>query len=235
VREIGDRFRHYDRLAIEHDRRKNDTRSILGQFSSLGDGMREFFHARITELEEREPTLRDIDGPIGLSLELAVQHAQKRAAYLGLSESGFASAVNRGVGAIADNLQLCESPIEKRMLPWLVFEDYGPLLTFPAVVHDAKKELEVPKGDIMVVPQFAFAKFRLDFGLVARWKKQTKIVAVECDGSSFHGAKRDHTRDAYLWSWGIPTVRASGNEIHNEPRTVSARAAAIISDWALEL
>lgn len=238
MKELGDRFKHYDSIAEQHDRRARqvDYRSITNSFSSAGDACSAGLEAMFSDaLGESQAGKANADAPIKLSLELAMRHAAKRADFLGLNGTGLQAALDKGAAYVMKGVDLCESPIEKRIIPWLVFEDYGPLLTFPAVVHDAKTELEVPPGDIMIVPQFAFAKFRLDFGVIARWKLQTKIVAVECDGESYHGAKRDRARDAYLASWGIPTVRASGREIFNEPRTLSARAASIISDWALEL
>ena len=154
---------------------------------------------------------------------------------LGMSEKALEAAIRKGHEFMSKGADLCESPIEKELLPWLIFENYDPLLTFPAVLHDVRTDREAPKGDIMIVPQFLFAKFRLDFALIARWKGQTKIIAVECDGWDFHETERDRVRDAYLHSLGIETVRASGREIFKNPGHVSSRAAALITDWAYEL
>lgn len=233
--ELGDRFKEYDRVALEHDRQARHVgkESITASFTGVGDAMCAVFGRLAYEGEK--PELKYAGAPIGLASELAAGIAEERALKLGMSASALESALHRGGEAISRGAELCESPIEKRLLPWLVFEDYGPLLTFPAILHDAKTEIDVPKGDIMIVPQFGFAKYRIDFGLVARWKGQTKIVAVECDGEGYHGAKRDRIRDAYLNAWGVPTVRASGREVYNQPRDISARAAILITEWASAL
>lgn len=132
-------------------------------------------------------------------------------------------------------VDLCESPIESMMLPWLIVEDYGPLLhTFPARGFHHKKDDAPPAGDLIVSPQFAIVRYRADFAITARLGQQTKTVLVECDGQEFHAAAPDRRRDACLRAYGFETVRASRAEILACPRNVSAQVSSILQEWAAQ-
>lgn len=149
----------------------------------------------------------------------------------GMSEVMTAQAIERGREAMNKANSATESPIEKLLLPWLIFQDYGQFMTYPARVHLPKEEHALPTTGIVIVPQFAFVRFRLDFAVVARHQGHSKIIAVECDGEDFHNAARDDYRDRYLSSWGIETIRASGRLIHSDPHTVSERVARVALNW----
>lgn len=174
--------------------------------------------------------------PLLTNTELAIEFAvQQHARGFGLANEGLASSIARGREAINKGAALCESPIEIAVLPWLVFGNYDLFLTFPAALHDPKADRSLPIEPVLIVPQFAFIKFRVDFALVGRWKGQTKIVAIECDGAAFHGAAVDRKRDAYLSAFGIETVRAMGSDIRQDPRQLTSRAARLLIDWAVQL
>ncbi len=157
-----------------------------------------------------------------------------RCVALGGASGAVQKAMSDAERQIASGLKLCESPIEAELLPWLVCEDYNPLMTCPARVHlFGYGELMPPEGDIIIVPQFPILRYRLDFALIATCAKGTKIVAVECDGKEFHKDRdKDIRRNSYLRKFGIQTVRATGAEIMREPHNVSRRAASLISEWA---
>lgn len=170
--------------------------------------------------------LKDAPSPLGMQHVLAGARMERRAGILGMTDIMMASAYERGKEACYKAAEWCDSPIEKRLLPWLVFEDYGDrILTIPAQVHQPLQEGSIPPGDIVIIPQFRFAKYRMDFGVVTRLNGAIRIVCVECDGENEHTAEHDHPRDAYLSQWGIPTIRASGKEIYQQPSAVSARVA----------
>jgi very-short-patch-repair endonuclease len=122
-------------------------------------------------------------------------------------------------------LNLCESPIERHMMPWLAFGNYGNIQHAP-VVHDMADPF-LPDRPIIIIPQFPFLNYRLDFAIMFKAKASMMIVALECDGREFHGAfaerERDAIRDGRLASWGISTVRASGTEIFQDPEQVMSR------------
>lgn len=138
--------------------------------------------------------------------------------------------INSGLDAVDKGRPYCESYIEELILPWLVFEDYGQISDAPVPVHIPKADDLPPVHPLIIVPQFAFARYRMDFALVARAKAGMKIVCVECDGASFHDRHKDMLRDAYLAEWGIPTVRITPKELREYPRRASQRCARMISD-----
>lgn len=128
---------------------------------------------------------------------------------------------------------MCESPIERKLLPWLLCEDYGPNLGgFCALTFNHKRDLVMPACRVVVAPQFAILRYRLDFAVFARRDDlATRIIAVECDGKEFHGKASDDKRDAALKSIGVQTVRASGSDITLRPRTVTRRVGELVQEW----
>lgn len=119
----------------------------------------------------------------------------------------------------------CESPIERAIAPWLLFGWYGPRFQDrPARVHVPKEDDAFPPGEgVIIVPQMAFVRFRVDFAVVANLDNRKSIVAVECDGRDYHAdPEADWMRDNFLRSWGIRTVRATGEEIYTNPGKVFA-------------
>lgn len=134
---------------------------------------------------------------------------------------------------IERGLELCESPIEKLFLPWLVTADYGLNIdNYPAVVFNHKTDKVLPLADLVIAPQLAFVRYRADFALIARAKKRQQIFIVECDGEQFHTAARDRDRDNLFLSFGIPTFRVRGSEITSRPDKMAARIAQIVGVWA---
>lgn len=134
-------------------------------------------------------------------------------------------------------LTLCESPIECETFAALMNGDYWGFGTVPPLVHDAKNDKEFPKGDLVIVPQFAFARYRVDFALIAtRGKHHRCIVAVECDGGEFHrDYAKDMLRDLYLDSWGITTYRLKGRDINFDPVRAVTDPVYHLSNWLKEL
>lgn len=173
--------------------------------------------------------LKDAPTALGMQYELAGERFERRAKLMGMSDVMILSAAERGKDATGFASDWCDSPIEKRLLPWLIFEDYGErILTMPARVHNPLKQVALPEGDLIVIPQFRFAKYRMDFAIVTKIAGIVRFVCVECDGEGEHTAEHDVPRDAYLLQWGIPTIRATGKEIYREPGAVSARAASAV-------
>lgn len=165
-------------------------------------------------------------------LDLARNHIARRAAFLGLPESYTDKAIELAQEAAEHVVELCESPIERLILPWLLVEDYGPHIhTFPAKVFNHRRDVGAPVGDIVIAPQFAFIRYRADFALLVNANGKQGIFAFECDGNAFHAAAKDNPRDACFASWGVRVIRACANEVTARPRNVSALVSSIIQEW----
>ncbi|MGA0595632.1 hypothetical protein [Enterovirga sp. CN4-39] len=174
-------------------------------------------------------------GGAELQLEVAVNRFRDRCAAFGVSSQMAEKAIERARADWARAYEVLESPIERRLLAWLMFEDYTSELFAgaPAAVH-VEGDALLPKSSVIVSPQMKFGRFRLDFLVTARIRGSLRHVAVECDGAEYHDAAKDAERDAYFLSWGIPTVRAGGQELYRAPQAVSAKVADIIIAWTDE-
>jgi len=115
----------------------------------------------------------------------------------------------------------CESPIEAMTLAALVFADWAPFNTIPAQI--CRPRQPVPKGDVIICPQFNFAHYRLDFLVMGRrLGRQPAWLNVECDGDEFHNTNmdqwnRDQARDVYVMSCGMSVIRLPGKRIFHDP------------------
>ena len=141
----------------------------------------------------------------------------------------------RGWAQVNLGTAACESPIERTMLPYLVFADYHGFQSPHANVMTCK-EATRPAGDLLIIPQYPFIRYRFDFAVIGSLDISNQImVAVECDGEAFHAspiqAERDRNRDALSRSFGVEVVRARGTDTHNNPRAVAQRVSDILSSW----
>jgi hypothetical protein len=184
---------------------------------TLGDAFRASF-------VPEDATLRQAPANVLFQAEMAAEQMERRSLYMGLSQQMTDRAIRRGFEMVGVAEEWCETPIEKRILPWLIFADYGDkFLSVPAGAHSPRNQDMMPEDDILVVPQFAFAKYRMDFAIIARANGRMHIVCVECDGADFHTEAYDGARDLYLRGYGIPTVRLTGKEILAYPGGAIAR------------
>ena len=164
--------------------------------------------------------------PVLFQAELAADQLERRAASMGMSPQMVERCVRRGFQMVSVAEEWCESPIEKRLLPWLVFADFGDrFLSIPAGVHSPKHQNMMPDDDVLIIPQFAFARYRMDFAILTRIGGKTRIVCVECDGDGYHIEGQDGQRDEYLRAYGIPTIRMTGKEITASAGGAIARVA----------
>lgn len=165
----------------------------------------------------------------GMNLDIAVQIFRRRIEAEGFRPDRRDAMIDAGRASITRAQPILESAIERAMLPWLVFGNYGmgssPL---PVCLPDEDAPRYAP---IFIAPQMRFGRYRLDFALVARSRSRSLIVAVECDGAAFHDRRSDLRRDAFLAGFRFPAVRATGSEIRTDPRPVIGRIAAIVAAW----
>ncbi|MFE4428824.1 endonuclease domain-containing protein [Peribacillus butanolivorans] len=96
-----------------------------------------------------------------------------------------------------EELDKCESPIEKRVLKALWMRDYK------------------------ATAQYPMSPYRLDLAL------PEYRIAIECDGKAFHSSPKqkahDRRRDKYLRSKGWVTLRFSGSTINRNMSKVINR------------
>lgn len=136
-------------------------------------------------------------------------------------------------------LPLCESPIERVVLPWLIglrhqFFDYDPKVLLPGEGDQLKD------NQIAVVPQLPIGRYRVDFALAGRMSGgRTRFVVIECDGAAFHDSvdqvKRDIDREVRieLNPHVLGVVRLSGKEIVRDPRAAAAKVKKAVFDlWS---
>ena len=155
---------------------------------------------------------------------------------LGLSEEGALHEVKKALAR--DPLASCESPIEKFMMASLLFEDWYPFLTIPAVVLHPGEKLP-PAGDLIIAPQFPLGPYRLDFLIMGHDDAgNQKWVNVECDGEEYHQhnitmaqyqAHRD--RDKFVRWCGIEVIRFPGSNIWNDAKGCAEEVSLSLKRW----
>lgn len=133
---------------------------------------------------------------------------------------------------IDHGLPLCESPIERVALAAMMTADWAPFSRSRPIICTTESLPAPSEVGVAIVPQFAFDRFRLDFGVFLDWSP-IQMIAVECDGKEFHDAGRDRDRDAYLATWGIPTFRITGSEINTSPRGAVFDIVQTLKRWRL--
>jgi hypothetical protein len=130
--------------------------------------------------------------------------------------------------------RLCESPIERNMLAALVTGDWPVCRSLFPAIHNAKDFSEAfPRNEVVIVPQMALLRFRLDLGLVVgRMDRRPLIVGIECDGKDFHqDGQKDRERDAYFSAIGVRVIRLSGRALNFEPIAVADAIIDGIEQW----
>jgi len=154
---------------------------------------------------------------------------------LGMSKEGAGGAVRKALKS--ETLLYCASPIEQCMMAGLIFADYRPLMTIPALVKPPAQK-RWPKGDVIIAPQFAFGPYRLDFLVIGKDNfGGQKWIDVECDGEEHHATcsmakwESDRERDKFIEGAGIEVIRFTGSDIWKQPAACADEAASLIVDW----
>lgn len=179
----------------------------------------------------------------GCSYDLAV--ASEAARRRGLSYNYQPDFIAKEVCEVSSLVQMtfpfCESPIERRMLVALAFSDYGDkFVRYLPHIHLPKEDKNFPTQDLIIIPQFAFVKHRLDFAIIGKCEGQHRMIGIECDGKKFHPDSvndrvRDHERDTYLKCFNIDVFRFSGKAIQADPRPLAQQAANAMLEWRASL
>lgn len=168
------------------------------------------------------------------TLHMGMDCLMRRARTMELRDDVARAAQTLAYEQYAKGEALCESPIERSMLAALLTAQWSGFEAIPPLVHAARDKGEMlPPGDIVIVPQLAFLRYRMDFGLVIRIPGLTaQIVAVECDGADYHTEyQRENDRINYLKSWNIPVFKFTGKEIHADAIAAAHKVAIGVSQW----
>ncbi len=148
-----------------------------------------------------------------------------------ISEDSFNYLENKIQKIVNNNLQphtfylieVCESPIEQKMLIMLAFNSFG--FFDPQDIyyyHKIKDEFFIPesKCSVLICPQHKVLKYRVDFCLYIKdMKSNLHRIVIECDGHDFHEktkeqASRDKKKDRELQKAGYTIFRYSGSDIY---------------------
>jgi hypothetical protein len=193
---------------------------------TLGGALHRSLKVMGAEAVGKEVPLRDHPGKGLTALQMGFEHLRRRARTMELSEASTELAIQQAQTEFAKGEALCESPIERAMLAALITGEWSGFATIPPRVHNGMdKDEMLPWGDILIIPQMAFLRYRLDFGVLVR-------VAVECDGADFHNDyRRENLRVAYLKSWNIPVFKFTGKEIHADPHAAARKAILGVCQW----
>lgn len=183
-------------------------------------------------MSNKDRPLSQNAGKAGTVFHLTEEMLHQRAARLGVTPEGMAAIDGKAAEQFNKGMPLCESPIERMVLAALINADWHTFLTIPPLVHDAKNDVSLPAGDIIIVPQMAFLRFRIDFGLVVDIEGHRRIIAIECDGADYHAdAAKERARNLYLSSWDIPVFHLTGADIHRDAALCIDEINSHIEEW----
>lgn len=166
-------------------------------------------------------TLADIDP--GVKSILAEAVSDYRSSQRGVPSEEVDRRVEAGTAAVMQLVAQCESPIEKLIVPSLVFQPYGS--NGPWVPAQVVREGEPRFAPVSIGAQVTVYDARFDFLMLVEIGGGDMMIAVECDGKDFHDKDKDFYRDRNWQRAGINTVRLSGSDINRAPRMAASRVA----------
>jgi len=205
----------------------------LSGVSSLGGALQRAFHNTSVEDGMADAGVKAHPGKAVTVLDLGLKTLRVRANTMNLSDDRWESVRAKAFEEYLKGETLCESPIERSMLAALITGQWSGFGTIPPRVHSAlDKEEMFPKGDVVIVPQMAFLRYRMDFGVIIEAKGHPQIVCVECDGHQFHqDFRKEALRVNYFKSWGIPVFKFTGSELHEDAIASAHRMILAICQW----
>lgn len=122
--------------------------------------------------------------------------------------------------------EYCESPIEILFLSAFTLGytivDWAHDSGVPHVARQSELSDLITRSYLVIVPQFVWQEYRIDFAIFDSERLDSPLVFIECDGHSFHErtpeqAERDRRRDREIQLAGIPITRFTGREIYRDP------------------
>lgn len=172
-------------------------------------------------------------GRMRATFDAAQQSFFRRAGCLGISPDRMNELRDQAWDRAVRAQQYCESPIERMMLGPLLLANYDGFGTIPAKIFLPKIENTPPAGDVLIIPQFAYVRYRLDLAVIGfDDQRGVKIVALECDGDDFHqDPLKEQIKDAMFGALNVTVVHATGREINRDAVAVAARVSSVLVDW----
>ncbi len=168
-------------------------------------------------------TLAEVDGGVHVVLAEAVNDYQT--SQRGIDGDEIQRRVDAGKKVVSALLAKCESPIERLIVPALVFQPYGSNGPWvPAALAGVKPRF----SPVCIDAQVPMGSSRFDFLMLVEVGQKEILIAVECDGADFHDKASDFYRDRDWEKSGIHTVRLSGSDINRNPRMAATRVAEFI-------
>lgn len=168
-------------------------------------------------------TLAEVDG--GVHVILAEAIADYRTSQSGIDDDEILRRIAAGEKAVTALLAKCESPIERLIVPPLVFQPYGSNGPWVPACEAGTKPRFAP---VCIDAQVPMGGSRFDFLMLVEIGSEDLMIAVECDGAEFHDKERDYYRDRNWKLSGIHTVRLSGSDINHNPRMAASRVAELV-------
>lgn len=180
----------------------------------------------IPDILNRPERLADIDPGVRTVLQAAV--SDYCSSQRGMSDDEILRRIEAGTEVVSKLIAKCESPIEKLIVPSLVFQPYGSNGPWvPAALAGVKPRFST----VAIDAQVPMGDSRFDFLMLAEIGKDDVMIAIECDGAEFHDEARDFYRDRLWRRSGIHTVRMSGSDINLNPRMAATR----VAEYVLQL
>ena len=174
---------------------------------------RDWFEECVGEQSEDADVIRFLRQQAGMCVRLLRKE-------LGLSQEGAIYEVRKFLKL--EPLRYCQSPIEKLIMAGFLGVDWRPFMTIPPTAYLPGKK-SMPKGDLIIAPQFPYGPYTLDFLLFGRDDRgNQRLLNVECDGKQHHNTtmdQRDYDRERnkFMRDNGIEVIRWSGSDICKQP------------------
>ncbi len=175
-------------------------------------------------------SLADVNPGVRSVLEDAIR--DYRSSQAGIEREEVDRRVAVGSQTVWSLVGRCESPIEKLIVPSLVFQPYGS--NGPWAPADLHRDGVRSVAAVPIAAQVSVMDSRFDFLVAVRFPNDGLLLAVECDGRAFHDEARDFYRDRNWASVGIPTVRLSGSDITADPRMAASRVAEFVLQYMID-
>jgi hypothetical protein len=199
-----------------------------------GDVVASVLHEVATIGATDKEVLRTHPGKGLTNLELGLPRILDHAANRGVGKEGRELIEAKVRQEFTKGAEMCESPIERNMLAALLTAAWVGLDVFPPLVHDHRKQNHelLPAVPVVIIPQLAFVRYRLDFGIAIIKDRRLQLVAIECDGAAYHrDFDIENERVGYMRSWDIPVFKAKGTDLYEDAIREADRVVHGICEW----
>ena len=146
------------------------------------------------------------------------------------------SDIDYRLGSVVTNL--CESPIERRLLVDLAFAPQWGIRFDQIYIHDPAMPFPMDESAwVTFAPQYPVGRYTVDICILVRTTFGPILkIAVECDGHQFHErtkeqAAHDKKRDRELQKLGFLVFRFTGSEIHRNSKKCAEEVAEYAVNW----